>query len=404
VPLFKYIAKSTPAEIVEGRRGADSADVLASQLARDGLFPIEIYPARETTGKRGLVGRISRRASRADILQFTSQLANMLEAGMTVHSALRMLQIQTRPGPMQQVIPDLVSRIQDGKQLSEACAAWPRLFSSFYVNMLRAGETGGMLELVLLHLADFLENEDDVQKQIRAALAYPALMLSMGLITLTLLMTFVVPGIVSLFAETGQTLPLPTRLLLATSDFFVRYWVFLFTGLLAAGFALKTNLQKPAFRQKVDSFKLRVPFFGKLIIKAEVSQFARILSALLTHGVPVHKALEVVIAGCRNLILRADLQQVAATVQRGGSIGTSLLNARFLPDLLGQMVSTAEQTNQLEKVLERIAVARAKEVERSVNLFTKLLEPAMIILLGGVVGFIVFATMMPIFQMDFVVQ
>ncbi len=403
MPLFTYQAKVFPSEIVHGEMVADSVETVAARLIEQGLHPTAITHKQDEQRARLNQFRASRRSHGAVVL-FTRQLASMLAAGITLHAALRLLAAQPAPNPLQSVVKHLAECLRDGHRFSEACAAWPKIFSAFYVNMIRAGETGGMLELVLEHLADFLEKEDEMRKQIRVALAYPALMLTMGALTTSILLTFVVPRIVSMFDAMGQVLPWPTRLLVAISGFSSHYWPLLMSAVIGLVLAIKAWRVKPEFKQKFDRLKLRLPVLGVIIVQAEVTQFARTLSALLAHGVPVHHAFEVVIAACKNSILQTDFRRTAEAIRRGGPIGATLLHSPHLPAMLGQMISVAEETNQLETVLEKIADAGAREVERRVALFTRLLEPAMIILLGAVIGFIVFAMMLPIFQMDFMVQ
>jgi general secretion pathway protein F len=389
--------------MVHGEMAADSVETVAARLIDQGLHPTAITHKEGELPARANQFRAFRRR-RGAIVLFTRQLAGMLAAGVTLHAALRLLAAQPAPNPLQPILNDLVERLRDGCRFSEACARWPGVFSAFFVSMIRAGETGGMLELVLEHLADFLEKEEEVRKQIQAALAYPALMLAMGTLTISVLLTFVVPRIVSMFDEMGQVLPWPTRVLVAVSDFTSRYWLVLACAAIVLALAINVWRSKPGFKQNVDRLKLRLPVLGAIIVQAEATQFARTLSALLAHGVPVHRAFEVVIAACKNAILQAEFRRAGEAIRRGGRIGASLLNSAYLPAVLGQMISVAEETNQLETVLEKIAGTGARDVERRVALFTRLLEPAMIILLGAVIGFMVFAMMLPIFQMDFVVQ
>ncbi|MFQ5709335.1 MAG: type II secretion system F family protein [bacterium] len=405
MPVFKYQAKASPAEVVHGEMQAASVQVLVARLDEMGLYPLDISPVSEDQVlKTGHIGALFRKPTKTAVVLFTRQLANMLDAGMTLHAALSLLHKQTRQGSMEKVLHDLVERLRDGSRFSEACAAWPKVFSKFYVNMIRAGETGGMLNLVLEHLADFLEREDDVQKQIRVALAYPVLMLGMGVVTVSLLLTFVVPRIVSMFDEMGQTLPLPTKILVNVSGFFSHYWGLIFLTAIALLLAMRFKRKQPDFRLKIDRFKLRLPLLGSLQIQGEVTQFARTMSALLAHGVPIHQAFEVIVAACKNVVLQEEFRSATDAIRRGERIGSSLSAGQYLPALLGQMITIAEDTNQLEPVLEKIAKSGTREVERRVGLLTKLLEPAMIILIGAIIGFIVFAMMLPIFQMDFLVQ
>ncbi|RMI25803.1 MAG: type II secretion system F family protein [Calditrichaeota bacterium] len=405
MPLYNYTAKASPDKVVRGEMYAQNTSALSDRLIGMGLHPLDIVPAEEEQGlPHRWWRRFLRAPARADLIRFTRQLATLVGAGVTVHGGLELLSKQYAQSPMGRVLEGILERVRDGQRLSEACSAWPEVFSEFYVNMIRAGEAGGMLELVLDHLADFLEKEDEVRKQIQAALAYPVLMLIIGMITVTVLLTFVVPRIVDMFQEMGQQLPLPTRMLIGVSHL-VTHWWWLLLILLVGGVALgKTRLSQPAFRRRVDGWKLKLPFFGGLIVQGEITQFARTLSALLSHGVPVHRAFEVVMAACKNSVIREEFRQAGEAIRKGARIGRSLQAGKHFPDMTARMLSIAEETNQLETVLERIARSGSREIERRVAIFTRLLEPAMIILIGGIIGFIVFAMMMPIFQIDFVVQ
>ncbi|MFQ5631727.1 MAG: type II secretion system F family protein, partial [bacterium] len=405
MPTFHYLAKSSPEEAIRGEMQAENVAALVARLTEQGLYPLEIKPVE--INKHPLSKSLSlfaRRKTPAVLAAFTRQLASMLAAGLTLHSALSLLHKQKKQEPFGAVIQDLLDRLRDGQRFSQACAERPDVFGDFYINMIRAGETGGMLELVLEHLADFMEREDDVRKQIQAALAYPSLMFVLGVVTVSILLTFVVPKIVSMFDEIGQALPFPTRILISLSAFTSQYWPVLLLCLAGAFAFFYFKKAQPAFREKLDLLKLKIPFFGQLLIEGEIAQFARTLSALLTHAVPIHHAFEVVIASCKNTIIQNEFRQVADAIRQGGRIGASLRKCDHLPAILGNMVAVAEDTNQLEGALKKIAAASAKDVERRVTLFTKLLEPAMIILIGAFIGFIAFAMMLPIFQMDFVVQ
>jgi len=404
VPVFEYQAKVAPGEILRGEMAAENAEAVAARLTERGLYPVAVAAKGDAAwGVRTTLG-LARKPKRPALVLFTRQMANMLQAGMTLHAALDLVIKQTSSGQMKSILMALEEHLRQGSRFSEACAAHPAVFSKFYANMIRAGEAGGMLALVLDHLADFLEKEEDVHKQIRAALTYPLFMLAMGLLTVSILLTFVIPRLVSMFEEMGQTLPLPTRMLVAISSFLSQHWVVILLALVAIVVLVRSQRAKPEFRERIDRLKLRLPFLGQLVVQGEVTQFARTLNALLAHGVPIHLAFEVVVAACKNLILQAELRHAGEAIRQGGRLGASLSASTHLPVTLSQMIAIAESTNQLEVVLDRIATAGAKDVERKVSLFTRLLEPAMIILIGAVVGFIVFAMMLPIFQMDFVVQ
>ncbi len=405
MPMFSYEAKASPQEVVKGKMYAPNEESLSNRLTDMGLYPLDITPVKEDSLSRfGNIKGLFRKPNRSAVVQFTRQMANMLEAGVTVHAALRLLQEQTTHSMLRQVLIDMVERIKDGYSFSRACAAWDTVFSDFYVNMIKAGETGGMLDVVLNNLADFLEKEDDVVKQIQTALAYPLLMSGMGMLTITILLTFVVPRIVSMFDQMGQTLPLPTQILIGISHFLSGNWIWLFVGIILCILVYRKQRRRSDFRWKVDWLKLHIPFLKTLVILGEVTQFSRLLSALLSHGVPVHQAFDVGVAASKNRLIQEEFRQTAVAIRQGKRIGASLQKGEYLPKTLGQMIAIAEDTNQLETVLTRIATSGDKEIERRVAIFTRLLEPAMIIFIGAIIGFIVFAMMLPIFQIDFMVQ
>lgn len=404
MPLFKYTAKAAPGKIIRGEMQAENVKALTTSLGQKGLFPISVSQDSEKPPRIREFRSIFKKSKHSALVLFTRQMASLLDAGVTLHTALQLIQKQMQESSLAPVLNNLAASLSDGYKFSEACKAAPDVFSEFYINMIRAGETGGMLALVLDHLAEMLEKEDGLKKQIRAALAYPVFMFGMGFITITLLLTFVVPRIVSMFSEIGQTLPLPTRVLIAISGFFSANWIWLLVLLIVGIWALKSIKNQPAFEEKLHQILISLPFLGALLIEGEISRFARTLSALIRHGVPIQNAFKVVIAACKNSVLRNEFRDTATAIENGEKIGDSLRKSELIPPLLTQMIAIAEDTNQLEPVLERIANSSEKEVDRQVAIFTNLLEPAMIVVVGAIVGFIVFAMMMPIFQMDFVVQ
>ncbi|KAA3617929.1 MAG: type II secretion system F family protein [Calditrichaeota bacterium] len=404
MPLFKYTAKASPEEIVSGEMQAESLSSITAKLSEMGLFPLSILQDKQKSSQRHTFKSFFKKNQRTTFVLFTRQLASMLDAGVTLHTAIQFVARQMQGSMLTDTLTKLIRQLHEGYRFSEACAKMPDVFSEFYINMIRAGETGGMLALVLDHLADTLEKEDGIRKQIRAAMAYPVFMLGMGFITITLLLTFVVPRIVSMFNEIGQTLPLATRILISISDLFANYWGLLLMLVAGGIYACNSAKKQSAFVKKIHKAQLALPYLGSLVIQGEIAQFARILSALVKHGVPIQNAFKVVIAACKNVVVRSELSVTAKAIENGEKIGTSLGKNRFFPPLLSQMIRIAEDTNQLETVLGRIANTSEKEVERQVAMFTSLLEPVMIVVVGAIVGFIVFAMMMPIFQMDFMVQ
>lgn len=400
---FSYKAKGGPGEIIEGNLRAETQAAAIEKLSQMGYFPLSVAKL-ERREKRKLSFRLLKRVRRRDLSIFTRQLSDLLESGLTLLEALKVIEQQTENRQLKEALREMAPEIRDGKRLSESMSKRPGVFPPLCVNMIRSGEVGGMLEEVLRRLSDFLERDDELLSKLRAAMAYPILMASVGLLTIFVLLTLVIPKLVSMFEEMGQVLPLPTRILIGTSELLTHYgWLLaLFLGL--CYFFLRREFKSPKGELLMDGLRLKLPLLGKFFCKTEISRFSRTLGALLQNGIPILESLKVVAGSMQSPILREEIETVYRQLTQGEKLGPSLRNCPHFPIFVTNMISVGEESNLLERALFKVADSYDRDLERSVKQMTSLLEPIMILLMGSIVAFIVVSMMLPIFQIDLMAQ
>lgn len=399
---FLYKARDSRRRMMEGSLKAETEQEALAKLSQMGYFPLSIQ--REETSPQGQAAprsfRLFTRIRRRDITLFTRQLADLLESGLPLMRTLDVLREQMENPRLQEVLADLASQVRDGRSLSDALAIYPRVFSPLYVSMVRSGEVGGMLGEVLARLADFAEKEEELHVKMRSALAYPILILLVGMGTIAVLLIFVVPKLVLLFQEVGQILPLPTRVLIGLSQWFVSYW-WLVVSIAGLGvFLVRRGGLSQGARLAIDRIKLRLPVCGSLIKKVEIARFARSLATLLSHGVPILQGMQVVVQATGNELLRGELQQIGEQLKGGDSLSQGMRRGRIFPALVTHMVAVGEEAGSLDRSLFKIADTYEREADRAMKLMTSLVEPVMILIMGSLVGFIVIAMLLPIFEID----
>jgi len=399
---FRYKAKDSRKEMITGILEAETEQEALAKLSQMGYFPLSIE--REEASSEGQTDPLSlgffTRIRRRDITVFTRQLADLLEAGLPLMRGLDVLWEQTDNRRLQEVLASLASQVKDGKSFSEALTLYPKIFSNLYVNMVKSGEVGGMLSEVLARLADFGENDEELRAKVRAALAYPILILFVGMATVAVLLIFVVPKLVSLFQDVGQILPLPTRILIELSQGLVHFWWVVLSMVVLSVFLLRRGRLSRSVRLAIDGVKLRLPVWGPLIKKVEIATFARSLATLLSHGVPILQAMQVVVQATNNELLRGEFERIGEQLKGGTTLSQEIRRGRMFPALVTNMVAVGEEAGNLDRSLFKIADTYEREADRAMKLMTSLVEPVMILVMGSIVGFIVIAMLMPIFQID----
>lgn len=400
--------------MIEGVLEAENRHLVVSKLQAMQTFPISVIEESGGTGIQVLRREVSLSGlwialldlvgispvGRRDVANFTRQLSDLLRSGLTLAKALGVLVQQTENERLRDIIKNLRSEVQGGSTFSAALAKHSRCFPDLYCSMVRAGEVGGLLDEVLERLADFQESELETRSRIISSLAYPAIMVLVGVGVIIVLITFVIPRFVTMFEDMEQALPTPTLILVSISAAVKKFWYILVGVLVALSFAYKRLMSQEEERFRIDGLKLRVPVYGSFILKNEVGRFSRTLGTLLANGVPILKALEITRAVVRNGVIAHEVAEISQNIREGERLSDRLGETGIFPPVAVNMVAVGEETGSLEETLLRVASTYEKETERTLKTLTTLIEPLMILVMGAVVGFIVMAMILPIFQLS----
>ena len=402
--VYEYVALDEKGRERKGFVDASGASAARQQLREEGIYPVRISQAREKKSS-ALAGALEigllQKVSAKEVSIFTRQLSTLLGAGIPLVPSFSVLLAQTRNPLLQKMLAQIRADLNEGKSLTSSMENFPRVFPPFYINMIKAGEASGTINLVLERLADFSESQQALMSKIRSALAYPLIMLLVGSMVIFLLMSFVVPKITGIFTDMKQTLPLITIILIMVSNFLKAFWwmiiLLLFAGV--AAFKYLTAGTK-AGRRAWDKVRLKAPIWGAVNLKIAIARFSRTLATLLQSGVPLLAAMEIVRNVVNNLVIGETIERVAKDVEEGQSLAAPLAASGLFPPMVTEMIAVGEQSGSLEKMLNRIAVSYETEVQSDIMVMTSLLEPLMILMMGLLVGFIVFSILLPIFEMN----
>ncbi|OGX28662.1 MAG: hypothetical protein A3B78_00985 [Omnitrophica WOR_2 bacterium RIFCSPHIGHO2_02_FULL_67_20] len=402
MPRFTYRAKDQSFNVVEGAIEADSEAAALSRLGGEGVFPISINEVglRASSPR----GALSRRLSPRLLAYTTRQLADLLGGGLPLLNALTLLAKQTEQPGLRRVIESLAGAVRDGRALSEALRDHPRVFPPLYRSMILAGEVGGGLEAALSRLAELGEHEAELRSRLLSASAYPLFVFCIAILMCVFLMAYVIPTLSLVFLETGQLLPLPTRLLLAVSRAFTDWWWALGAGAAGAGWALRRWYASAAGRSAIDRALLTAPGVGPLLRRLETGRFARNLGIMLGQGVPILQSLEVAAGNVGNATLRRAVADVRDAVRDGSSLARALAATRGFPVFVSNMVAVGEESGTVDAALLKVAGAYERELDRTLRTLTTILEPVLLVAVGGIVMFIVLAMVLPVFQIGLGVQ
>ncbi len=405
MPTFTYKATDASGKILTGNFEAEEERGVVTHLQDMGYIPMRISQKRK--GRVRFDSDVSKiflsiltGISAKDVVIFTQDLAALLGAGLPVDRTLSILVDATENERLKEVLGEILKTVQGGGDLSDALSKHPRIFSTFYVNMVRAGEAGGVLEDVLDRLGVFLESSQELRDYIKSAMVYPAFLVFVGGISIIILLTFVIPKFAIIFSDMGQSIPLTTRFLLGFSDMLRSYWVFILGGLGVFYFLLRRYIKTPAGRLRLDQYKMKLPLGGELVRKIEVARFARTLGTLSKSGVPILQALNLVKEIMSNRVIARAMEKVYERVKEGERLSRPLRDMGIFPSLAIQMIMVGEETGKLDGMLLRVADNYEKIVRNLVKRFIAFLEPAMILVMGLVVGFIVISMLMAVFSMN----
>ena len=405
MPTYLYKATDSSGKVLNGSLEAEGEKGVVTELHDMGFIPIRIALSKGS-GKRldvdisKQISSFLKGVSSKDILAFTQDLSTLLESGLPVDRALSILIEAAEKEKVKEVVGDILKTVQGGGYLSDAMAKHPKVFSTFYVNMVKAGEAGGVLESVLGRLGAFLESSQELKDYIKSALVYPLFLVFVGGASIIILLTFVIPKFSVIFSDMGQEIPFTTRFLLDLSEVLRSYWWVILGGLGAIVFFLRRYFSTRAGRLRLDRNKLSFPVVGGLVRKIEVARFARTLGTLTKSGVPILQALVLVKDIIGNRVIAKSMEEVYDKVKEGDKLSKPLSDSGIFPSLAIQMITVGEETGRLDGMLLRVAENYEKMVKDTVKRFISLLEPAMILAMGLVVGFVVISMLMAIFSMN----
>jgi general secretion pathway protein F len=388
---------------VKGVRDAENAKALRGVLRKDGIMLTVATEgkAAEAKAKKDIdLLRFFRTPSTQDVAVLTRQLATLLGAGIPLFESLNALIEQVENDVMKRALTAVREQVREGISFAKALEAHPTIFPTLYVNMVRAGEASGTLHAVLKRLTQFLENQSKLKGKVTSALAYPALMLIIGTLLISVLMIAVVPNITQIFDSMDQALPWYTALLITVSDFMGGYWWAIAIVLGTTFYFFRRWTRTPKGRIRWHEFLLKVPVFGKLLLMLSIARFARTLATLLSSGVPLLGAMDIVSSVLGNAALEKVVQDAISSIREGQSISEPLKRSGKFPPIVTHMIAIGEKSGQLEGMLESVSDAYDTEVDNRVQLLTSLLEPVMIVFMGGAVGFIAVSILMPLIQMS----
>ncbi|MDD5072485.1 MAG: type II secretion system F family protein [Candidatus Omnitrophica bacterium] len=399
---FFYRAKKGIGDVAEGYIEADTEYIAVSKLSQMGLYPLRVDRQEARGGEAGFA--FMNRVGTRDMAVFTQQFSDLLGSGLTLINALGVLSDQIENKALKSALQDVIVQVKAGASLSGAFAKHPRIFSDFFVSMISAGEVGGVLEKILKRLSDHYEKEEDVKSKIQAAMAYPALVLSVGVLTVFVLLSFVIPRLTVIFSEFGQSLPLPTRILVGISDFFAQFWwLMVLAAAIIFFLVVRVNSTKQG-KTQVDRFLLGLPLLGDFLKKVEVGRLCKSLATLLDNGVPILHSIEVISATATNEVLRQEFERIGKSIKDGLSFSGAIKNSPHFPAFVKNMISVGEEGGSLEVSLYRIGDSYEHYADRLIKIMTSLIEPLMILGMGAVVAFIVVAMLLPIFQLNLMVK
>lgn len=405
MPLFIYKASDKAGNVTQSTLEADNESMAVARIQEMGLIPIRVAVsqgkerARDSILRKPLHGWFSRVTGK-DLTLFTQDLATLLEAGLPIDRSLSILMNVVENPAFKRLIAEILRSIQGGSGLSDALARMPKTFSNFYVNMIRAGETGGALEDVLRRLGIYLESSQELKEFIKSAMVYPVFLIFVSGLSIIVLMVYVIPKFAIIFSDLGGQIPWSSRMLLATSDFLRSYWWVLLGSIAGLLFGFSRYRRTASGRMQIDRLKLKIPVLRNFVKTAETARFARTLGTLIRSGVPMVQGLELVRHILDNKVVVASMSQVILSVRQGEQLAKPLESTGVFPSLAIQMIVVGEETGRLEEMLLRVAENYEKILRNTMKRFISLLEPAMILAMALIVGFIVISMLMAIFSMN----
>jgi type IV pilus assembly protein PilC len=403
---FDYKVRDRDGRLVSGQLDGDNLALVAAKLRDMGFAPVEIKPVKGVNLRSDInIPGLSDRVKMKEVALMSRQLATMVAAGLTLVRSLGVLADQIESKPLREAMLQVRSDVEQGTLLSAALEKLPKIFPPLYISMVRAGEVGGSLDLVLLKLSTTLEKQVELRAKVRSAMAYPAIVMSLVVVIVTALMIFVVPIFRNLFKSLGATLPLPTRIVIGISNIVASIYLLVVIGaIIVMIIAFRKWISTPGGRASWDRFKLKPPIFGPLVHKVALTRFTSTLASLLTAGVPIIESLDIVASNSGNQLVADAVRGAQDGVRQGQSLSSTLAQYDVMPTMVTQMIETGEESGALDNMLDKVAEFYDNEVNSTIQSLTSILEPLLIVTMGACIGFIVISMYLPMFDIYGIIQ
>jgi general secretion pathway protein F len=402
LPQFRYKAVSPAGETQEGDLDAVSHALVLERLISMGLIPIRVeeVDAPKPAAEGGITLFGKKRVTQDDVAVFTQELATLLKAGLPLDRCLEILIGLSANEPLRKMVVELREEVRGGAALSKALASQGSVFSRFYLNMIRAGEAGGAMDIVLQRLTEFMERSKELKETVKSALIYPVILLGVAILSVAILLMWVVPQFSQMFEESGKALPLPTQIVIGAGDFVRNYWWAMLATVIGVSAWFSRQMRIPQSRYRWDKWLLGLPLIGDLVGKLEVARFSRTLGTLLSNGVALLTALSIVKETLGNSVMSEGLASVATQLKEGKGLGKPLMETGLFPKLAVHLVMVGEETGKLQEMLIRIADIYDREVHTTVKRMLALMEPVLILGLGLIIGGIIMSILVAILSVN----
>ncbi len=411
MPVYRFKAKKGPESLVESELEAQSEREAVERISAMGYIPVHIELA-EKAGQSRPAGSVSAssgispggRIRSREITIFTRQLASLLKSGVPILRSLQIIAEQSANQHFKNVLYSIQRAVKEGSPFSSVLSRYPAVFAPLYIAMVRAGEDSGALPEVLVRIAEYRRQQEQMFSQFKMAMVYPVLMILVGIGTVIFMLTFVLPRLMGIYSTMGQSLPWPTKALIASSDFLRAWGIWLGVILIAGIAAARRQSRTTTGRLALSACALHIPVMGGLMLKSELARFGRTLELLLKSGLPILKAITITVPILQNEVIKRQLVDCYKTLEQGGSFSSSLRSSKVIPAFMSNLISVGEESGRLDEALNEVAASYERDTEESLRVMHSLLEPVMMLVMGLVVGFIVMAMLLPIFEINTMFQ
>ena len=397
MPIYKWVAETKKGKTIKGELEAADEKAAGLQLKRRNLKIKKIKPKPKDLFEN--VSFMQPKVTNKDIVIFTRQFSTMIDAGLPLLQGLTILADQAENKTFKRILKEIVKDVEGGSSLAEAMGKHPKIFDSLFVNLIDAGEVGGILDTILQRLAVYIEKAEKLKSKIKGAMTYPIIVVAIAIIVMAVIMIFVIPVFQDMFSSFGKALPVPTQIVVSMSNFTKNNILYMIGGLILFVFLFKKYRGTTRGRKTTDTLSLKLPVFGPLLKKVAVARFSRTLGTMIKSGVPIITALEIVARTSGNVVLEEVVLDVRSSIAEGQPIADPLSENDIFPNMVVQMIAVGEATGALDTMLEKIAEFYDDEVDVAVEAMTAMLEPLLMVFLGGAIGGLVIAMYLPIFGM-----